>query len=155
MGTCRICHRRSDEISKALGLCADCIRAEHQTARQIVGESHRRSRQRFGLPDSPPRVEDGLRCTHCANVRQVRDGELGYCGIRQATEGGLVGGDSDGAAVTWYRDPLPTNCVADWVCPASTAAGYPKFTDTEGPEYGYHIAVVHVAPFGSWHGNTI
>jgi pyruvate formate lyase activating enzyme len=58
----------------------------------------------------------------------------------------LVGGDKGSAAVTWYRDPLPTNCVADWVCPASTAAGYPQFTDTKEPEYGYHnLAVFYEA----------
>jgi len=48
--------------------------------------------------------------------------------------------------VTWYRDPLPTNCVADWVCPASTGAGYPEFTDTRDAEYGYHnLAVFYEA----------
>jgi pyruvate formate lyase activating enzyme len=58
----------------------------------------------------------------------------------------LIGGDSNGAAVTWYRDPLPTNCVADWVCPAATAAGYPEFTDTEDAEFGYHnLAVFYEA----------
>jgi pyruvate formate lyase activating enzyme len=36
--------------------------------------------------------------------------------------------------------------VADWVCPASTAAGYPQFTDTESAEYGYHnLAVFYQA----------
>jgi len=95
---------------------------------------------------SPPRSEGGLRCTHCANACKIGDEEIGYCGIRQATEGQLVGGDNGGAAVTWYRDPLPTNCVADWVCPASTAAGYPQFTDTEGPEHGFHnLAVFYEA----------
>jgi pyruvate formate lyase activating enzyme len=64
------------------------------------------------------------------------EGQAGYCGIPRAIRGELTGGDSNAAAVTWYRDPLPTNCVADWVCPASTAAGYPKFTDTEDAGYG-------------------
>jgi len=57
-----------------------------------------------------------------------------------------VGGDVSSAAVHWYRDPLPTNCVADWVCPASTAAGYPALTDIRGPEHGYHnLAVFYEA----------
>jgi len=48
--------------------------------------------------------------------------------------------------VSWYRDPLPTNCVADWVCPASTSAGYPEFTDTLEAERGYHnLAVFYEA----------
>ncbi|MHC4179749.1 MAG: radical SAM protein, partial [Planctomycetota bacterium] len=58
----------------------------------------------------------------------------------------LVGGDAAAAAVSWYRDRLPTNCVADWVCPASTAAGYPEFTDTRHAEHGYHnLAVFYEA----------
>jgi pyruvate formate lyase activating enzyme len=57
-----------------------------------------------------------------------------------------VGGDSTSATVQWYYDPLPTNCVADWVCPASSAAGYPAFTDTKGPELGYdNLAVFYEA----------
>jgi pyruvate formate lyase activating enzyme len=48
--------------------------------------------------------------------------------------------------VQWYHDPLPTNCVADWVCPASTAAGHPEYTDTKGPEQGYYnLAVFYKA----------
>lgn len=146
MATCRICHRCSAEISQALGLCAACVRADSQASREIVRQAHRRSRERFGLPGSPPRSPGGLRCTRCANVCQIEEGASGYCGIRRAEEGRLVGGGSEGAAVTWYRDPLPTNCVADWVCPASTAAGYPTFTDTHGPEHGSHnLAVFYEA----------
>jgi pyruvate formate lyase activating enzyme len=59
--------------------------------------------------------------------------------------GRLAGGDAE-AAVAWYYDPLPTNCVADWVCPASGSAGYPAFTDTKGPEHGYgNLAVFYKA----------
>ncbi len=42
-----------------------------------------------------------------------------------------MGGDPARGLLQWYRDPLPTNCVADWVCPASGSAGYPIFTDTQ------------------------
>jgi len=37
----------------------------------------------------------------------------------------------------WYYDALPTNCVADWVCPAGTGIGYLEYSCTEGPEIGY------------------
>jgi len=41
---------------------------------------------------------------------------------------------------------LPTNCVADWVCPAGTGAGYPAFAYREGVEYGYkNLAVFYHA----------
>ncbi|BAW31922.1 MAG TPA: hypothetical protein PLO64_00585 [Methanothermobacter sp.] len=37
----------------------------------------------------------------------------------------------------FYFDPLPTNCVANWVCPRGTGAGYPKYAYSTRPEYGY------------------
>ncbi|MHC4235656.1 MAG: radical SAM protein [Planctomycetota bacterium] len=71
---------------------------------------------------------------------------MGYCGVRRNEEGRLVGGDAESGAVQWYHDALPTNCVADWVCPASGPAGYPDLTDTKGPEYGYsNLAVFYEA----------
>jgi pyruvate formate lyase activating enzyme len=46
------------------------------------------------------------------------------------------------ALVSSYRDPLPTNCVADWVCAGGTGAGYPRFAHERGPEVGfYNLAV--------------
>lgn len=46
------------------------------------------------------------------------------------------------ARVSYYYDPLPTNCVADWVCPGGTGAGFPKFSNDSGPEVGfYNLAV--------------
>ena len=46
------------------------------------------------------------------------------------------------ALVSFYRDPLPTNCVADWVCAGGTGAGYPHFANDCGPEVGfYNLAV--------------
>jgi pyruvate formate lyase activating enzyme len=53
------------------------------------------------------------------------EGERGFCGMRTARGGRLV--HLAGAAATgmleWYRDPLPTNCVADWVCAGSKQIG--------------------------------
>jgi pyruvate formate lyase activating enzyme len=73
-------------------------------------------------------------------------GHVGFCGVRRNSAGRLTGGDPQAAAVEWYHDPLPTNCVADWVCPASGPAGYPRFTDTQGPEHGYNnLAVFYEA----------
>jgi pyruvate formate lyase activating enzyme len=48
--------------------------------------------------------------------------------------------------VSWYHDPLPTNCVADWVCAGGTGAGYPHVSYTKGPEFGYkNLAVFYKA----------
>jgi pyruvate formate lyase activating enzyme len=46
------------------------------------------------------------------------------------------------ARVSYYYDPLPTNCVADWVCAGGTGAGYPLYANDKGPEAGfYNLAV--------------
>lgn len=146
MSACTICHRRSPDISRVLGLCADCILADSPAARAQASAAHARIRQPFQLPPRPPRAEPGVRCQRCINVCKIESGQLGYCGVRRNEDGALAGGDAHSAAVQWYHDPLPTNCVADWVCPASGPAGYPTFTDTKGPEHGYtNLAVFYEA----------
>jgi pyruvate formate lyase activating enzyme len=41
---------------------------------------------------------------------------------------------------------MPTNCVADWVCPGGTGVGFPEFAYRDGPEYGYkNLAVFYQA----------
>jgi pyruvate formate lyase activating enzyme len=57
-----------------------------------------------------------------------------------------VGATAEKGNVSWYYDPLPTNCVADWVCPGGTGEGYPEFAYCNGPEYGYkNLAVFYQA----------
>jgi pyruvate formate lyase activating enzyme len=47
---------------------------------------------------------------------------------------------------SYYYDPLPTNCVADWFCPGGTGRGYPKYACRDGPERGYtNLAVFYHA----------
>jgi pyruvate formate lyase activating enzyme len=54
-------------------------------------------------------------------VNECRIPELGvgYCGVREASGAKAVMklGTAARGAVQWYFDPLPTNCVAAWVCP--------------------------------------
>jgi len=146
MGKCILCGRGSREISESLELCADCVLDDTDAARGQVSTAHARTRRRFGLPVAPPRAEDGEPCANCANACRIPERDVGYCGVRTNRDGRITGGDASGAAGQWYYDPLPTNCVADWVCPASGPAGYPTFTDTEGPELGHdNLAVFYEA----------
>ena len=62
---------------------------------------------------------------------------MGYCGLRKNTGGRLTGVSPEEGKLSWYHDPLPTNCVGDWVCPGGTGAGYPEYAHSSGPEYGY------------------
>jgi pyruvate formate lyase activating enzyme len=146
MGECTLCHWQSDRISAALGLCAACILTDTPPARARAAAVHARSRAQFDLPPQPPRAPQGVRCNRCVNACRLDDGQVGYCGVRRHDGGRLRGGTAESAAVSWYHDPLPTNCVADWVCPASGPAGYPEFTDSTGPEYGHsNLAVFYEA----------
>jgi pyruvate formate lyase activating enzyme len=66
----------------------------------------------------PPHHPNGVRCALCANACVIAEGEHGYCGLRTVQHGRLVhlAGTPSRGLLHWYRDPLPTNCVADWVC---------------------------------------
>jgi pyruvate formate lyase activating enzyme len=57
-------------------------------------------------------------------------GERGYCGLRINRYGRLIhlAGTPERGLLHWYRDPLPTNCVAEWVCAASRLPARPVTT---------------------------
>jgi pyruvate formate lyase activating enzyme len=68
--------------------------------------------------------------------------EPGYCGIRKGTADSYRRDGRERALVSYYYDPIPTNCVADWVCPGGTGAGFPIYAHDRGPEAGfYNLAV--------------
>lgn len=143
MGVCKHCGASSPLISKTLGVCLTCLRAGYDGMIDHLLEVHRESREPFGLPAVPPRDPEGIACTLCANACQIAEDQVGYCGIRSVSGGKIKGGTTK-ANVDWYYDPLPTNCVADWVCPGGTGIGYPKYAFKQGPEHGYkNLAVFY------------
>jgi len=78
-----------------------------------------------------------MACNLCVNHCRIPEGEWGYCGLRHNT-GGRMGGASVGrGSLSWYYDPLPTNCVGDWICAGGTGCGFPQYAHCEGPEYGF------------------
>jgi len=146
MATCINCGRSSRLISNSLGVCVDCIRGDFGAVRSHIEEVHHLSRREFGLPEEPPRDAAGVPCTLCVNGCRIPEGGRGYCGLRVNEGGRIVGGGPEDGNLSWYYDPLPTNCVASWACPAETSAGYPEFTDSRGPEYSYrNLAVFYQA----------
>ncbi len=142
MGTCRLCNQESPAISRELGVCLACIRARPQEALPLAREAHLRSRRDFGLPEEPPKDPQGIPCTICANECRIPEQGRGYCGLRKNEGGRLVGASPERGNLSWYHDPLPTNCVADWVCPGCTGAGYPEYACAPGPERGYRNLAV-------------
>ena len=133
MAECKVCGKRSEKIASILGVCGDCVRERFDESKELSAEAHRGSRERFGLPGSVPDEPGGKVCKLCSNQCRLLPDQLGYCGIRRF--GPKV--RSDRALVSWYLDSLPTNCVADWVCPAGTGSGYPEFACQQGPEFGH------------------
>ncbi len=158
MGICTRCQTSSPKISAALSLCLDCIRSRPTEAREIAECVHHQIRHEWGLPEKAPRCEDGIVCDLCVNRCQIMNGEWGYCGLRKNVHGRLEGVSSGRGKLSWYHDPLPTNCVGDWVCPGGTGCGYPAFAHNDGPEYEYQNLAVfpHACPFHclycqNWH----
>ncbi len=158
MARCKICNVSSSFISAEMGVCLSCIRKHPEKALQLAMQAHRRSRAAFGLPEEPPRDPQGLPCHICANECRISLGKKGYCGIRENRDGKLAGVSSEEGKLSWYHDPLPTNCVGDWVCPGGTGSGYPRYARCAGPERGYkNLAVFFQAcPFNclycqNWH----
>ena len=146
MSHCTFCGARISPVAAALGACAGCARSGRADVAAHVSVVHARSRRAFGLPETPPRSPDGLRCSLCMNRCRIGPGERGYCGLRQNVGGRLVGGRPAEGRLSWYYDPLPTNCVADWVCPGGTGAGYPTFARRPRPEVGFmNLAVFYEA----------
>ncbi len=158
MGTCILCKRTDPLISKELEVCLACIRRDSDRALEIAARAHFRSRRMFGLPEQPPRGPAGAVCRLCGNECEIPEGASGYCGLRTNRHGRLEGVSGREGKLSWYHDPLPTNCVADWVCPGGTGAGYPRFAAKSGPEYGHaNLAVFfHACSFDclfcqNWH----
>ena len=158
MGHCRLCRTTSNQIAKALGVCLQCIHTQPSDSLEIIRTAHAHSRDPFDLSLDPPRHPNGIACKLCVNNCVIGEGQIGYCGVRNNVKGRLQGVSSTQGKVSWYHDPLPTNCVADWVCPAGTGSGYPEFANCQGPERGHtNLAVFfHACSFNclfcqNWH----
>jgi len=122
---CLLCDTTERLVSSHLGVCLDCIRHRPEEALPIAEAAHAAARRPFGLPPHPPRTEGGRRCGLCVQDCVIGENERGYCGLREVRQGRLrhLAGSPSRGLLHWYRDPLPTNCVADWVCPGHSQRG--------------------------------
>jgi pyruvate formate lyase activating enzyme len=155
---CKLCNVASNDISKELGVCLRCIRERPADALPIAMRAHAKIRAAFGLPKKPPKDPRGVPCKICVNECRIPENGTGYCGLRKNERGRLAGVSSEEGKLSWYHDPLPTNCVGDWVCAGGTGAGYPEYAYGPGPEYGYNNLAVffHACSFNclycqNWH----
>lgn len=144
MGKCRICNKTGVNISDSLGVCVDCLRKNAEKSLPIALKAHYNFRANIGLPIEPPKNDNGVLCKYCNNACKISMENIGYCGIIVNKNGFLTLRtlDLNKAVGMYYLDPHPTNCVAGHICPANTSKGYPKYTLTEGIEYGYYNLAV-------------
>jgi pyruvate formate lyase activating enzyme len=113
-------------MSRAIGVCGPCLCTPSRALLQRLTRVHANCRTEFNLPVVPPHRSGGVRCTLCANECAIRENERGYCGLRTVRSGKLehLAGTPERGLLQWYRDPIPTNCVANWVCDGSQQPGY-------------------------------
>ncbi|MBC7189306.1 radical SAM protein, partial [Candidatus Aerophobetes bacterium] len=143
---CLGCGKEDFLISSFLGVCRDCIIENFENVKNIIYRAHQSSREEFDLPPHFPRTKkaEAVVCNLCAIKCELSQGEKSFCGLRENKNGKLKGASMLEGYLAWYYDNLPTNCVADWVCPGGTGEGYPHFSHTKGPEYGYkNLAVFY------------
>ncbi len=103
--------------SEVIGHCGECLRREPSLIERAL-EQHRALREKRGLPPEIPQ-SGGVVCSECGNHCRLDEGEIGFCGMYRCQNGRIVERFPGQAVVSWYFDPLPTNCVADWICPVS------------------------------------
>ncbi len=123
---CSSCGLRSPLIASILSACVDCIRERPEEVLPHIQRMQAETRLEFDLPTQPPDDPQGMHCPLCANECNIPEGERGFCGLRENRGGKLIhlAGTARKGILHWYYDPLPTNCVADWVCPGHTRYGY-------------------------------
>lgn len=141
---CTLCGEKSKVISNTLRVCVNCLREKPNEALKIAMKAHENSRGKYGLPREPPKDPKGVKCTFCANECKIPENSYGFCGLVKNENGKLVrlAGYPQNGLLEWYYDPLPTNCVAKWICPGCVGTGYPKFAYSSGPEVGYYNLAV-------------
>ncbi len=136
---CEVCGREAKDISSTLKVCAPCIREHLDDARPHLEAAHAKVRERYNLPAKPPKDPKGVRCGDCGNDCSIPEGGKGFCGIIENVDGKLVRkfGIPERGLLTWYYDPLPTNCVPAEFCAGSGGAGYPKWCRTPRGDIGW------------------
>jgi pyruvate formate lyase activating enzyme len=120
------CHECGTEctLSATLPFCPGCLRERFTKLQPVIHQAHEQARTPYKLPVTVPDSKNGIRCGQCVNQCCIGNSESGFCNARQNINGQITGPDRTWAYATWYHDPLPTNCVADWVCAGSRDHGY-------------------------------
>lgn len=119
---CQEC-KKERILSKTLPYCSECIRKNYNKLYPKILKIHEQTRKAYNLPEKIPQDKNGIPCGICVNNCSITKNNTGYCGVRKNIDNKISGSDENWAFVDWYHDPLPTNCVADWVCDGNKEYG--------------------------------
>jgi pyruvate formate lyase activating enzyme len=118
-------HEREGRIaSRPIGHCPVCLDT-NESVLHATKDRHKQLRIEQNLVPTIP-ISGRIVCPDCGNHCRLDESEIGFCNLRIAEQGAVTYRFPGKAIVSWYFDPLPTNCVADWVCPITK--GDPTFT---------------------------
>jgi pyruvate formate lyase activating enzyme len=129
---CHVCHKPQKIIAKELGVCLDCIRNNFEKAKPYIDKVHKKVREEFKLPLTPPRDKDGLKCDICVNECVIGKGNIGYCGIRKNVGGEFH--DWGGGALTYYNDFMARDCLLEFICPDTESSSLKPSAGESGRE---------------------
>ncbi len=117
---CLHCGAWSREIAAVLSHCGKCIKEGKETVIKYLHDVHRNIDRQRKLLGPAEQGKGYPSCRICSRGCSPAPGERGFCRLRENRDGRLLhlAGTPSRGLLQHYYDPLPTNCVADWVCPA-------------------------------------
>lgn len=117
MRRCKLCNKEKI-VSEIIGFCGECIRDRFEDIKEEIYSVHKKIREKIGLSPEIPKSKNGIKCNICGNECIIGEGERGYCGLRENKGEELISPGEKGN-LSYYYDPLPTNCVGEWICDIS------------------------------------
>ena len=153
MVSCKHCSKEKPNLAQALAFCSDCIRQGNQSVIDALQQVHSKIRTDSELPPTTPSGQNEPACVICSRNCRPGPGEKGYCGLRENRDGKILhhaGLPSRGIA-EYYYDPLPTNCVSDWVCPAKKE----PYTGKKNLAVFYGACVLNCLFCQNWYYRTL
>ncbi len=143
MGECKFCGKKDKIISEVLNVCRNCIINHNwEEIKAHIFSIHEQVRKQVDLPNKPPKAKGTdikLNCNLCINECTLNNKDVSYCGLRNIhknNSGELPFPSKSKGYIHGYIDSNPTNCCNSWFCCAGTSAGFPQYSDHDGPEFG-------------------
>ena len=120
---CKLCGKEGTPVAGILGVCRECMIRHWDEAKPFVENARKQSREEFDLPqkknlNGSAENMNLVPCEECVNQCKIPPGNMGFCAMKENRSAKLhyISGTQSQGFVDYYYDPLPTNCVAAWVC---------------------------------------